>query len=71
MTVLECRKGAVATQSDVDLALVEVGFPALIAHMAKEHASVYGIGSIVIAMLAGFGIDYLASRIFKRKAAAG
>ncbi|MFZ0960191.1 MAG: TIGR02186 family protein [Terriglobia bacterium] len=70
VSVLECRKGEVANQSDVDLGLVEVGFPALVARLAKEQASLYGIMSIIIAMVAGFGIDFIASRVFKRKAAA-
>ena len=68
MSVLECRNGEVANQSDVDVGLVEVGFPALVGRLAKEQASFYGIMSIIIAMVAGFGIDFIASRIFRRKA---
>jgi hypothetical protein len=70
VSVLECRNGEVDKHSDADLRLVEVGFPALVARLAKERASFYGIMSIIIAMAAGFGIDFIASRIFKRKAAA-
>ena len=70
VSVLECQDGQVAKQSDVDLMLVEVGFPALVARLAKEQASLYGIISVITAMLAGFGIDFIASRIFRRKAAA-
>jgi hypothetical protein len=69
VSVLDCRNGEVDKQSDADLGLVEVGFPALVARLAKEQASLYGIMSIIIAMVAGFGIDFIASRIFKRKAA--
>jgi uncharacterized protein (TIGR02186 family) len=69
LSVLECRDGRVAHKSDVDLAVVEVGFPALVARLAKDHASLYGIISVIIAMVAGFGIDFIASRIFKRKVA--
>ena len=69
-TVLECRNGDVASQSDVDLVLMEVGLPALVARLAKEHASLYGIMSIIIAMVAGFGIDFVAASIFRRQAAA-
>jgi len=70
VSVLECRNGAVANKSDVDLGVVEVGFPALVARLARERASLYGIISVVIAMVAGFGIDFIASRIFKRRVAA-
>jgi hypothetical protein len=54
----------------MDLAVVEVGFPALVARLATERASLYGIISVIIAMAAGFGIDFIASRIFKRRVAA-
>jgi len=70
VSVLECRNGEVANKSDVDLGVVEVGFPALVAKLARERASLYGIISVIIAMVAGFGIDFIASRIFKRKVAA-
>jgi hypothetical protein len=59
-----------ADKTDLELAVVEVGFPALIAKLARECASLYGIISVVVAMVAGFGIDFVASRIFKRKVAA-
>ncbi len=70
VSVLECRNGEVANKSDLDLRVVEVGFPALVARLAKEQASLYGIMCVIIAMVAGFGIDFIASRIFKRKMAA-
>jgi uncharacterized protein (TIGR02186 family) len=70
VSVLECRDGKVVDKVDVDLAVVEVGFPALVARLARERASLYGIISVIIAMVAGFGIDFIASRIFKRRVAA-
>jgi uncharacterized protein (TIGR02186 family) len=70
VSVLECGNGAVVNKADVDLAVVEVGFPALIARLARDRASLYGIISVIIAMVAGFGIDFIASRLFKRKVAA-
>jgi len=70
VTVLECRNGDVAHQSQVALKLAEVGFPALIARLAREKAALYGFISVLIAMVAGFGIDFIAARIFKRRAAA-
>ncbi len=65
-----CRDGEIKESSVVPLKVVEVGFPAMIASMARDHASTYGIVSIIIAMLAGFGIDFVTSRIFKKKIAA-
>ena len=65
-----CRDGEVKESSVVPLKVVEVGFPAMIASLARGRASIYGIVSIIIAMLAGFGIDFITSRIFKKKIAA-
>jgi hypothetical protein len=70
VSVLECRDGEVAKKSDVDLAVVEVSFPALVATLAAEHASLYGIISVIIAMVGGVGIDFITSRLLKRKVAA-
>lgn len=64
-----CREGEVKESSVVPLKVVKVGFPAMITSLAREHSSTYGIVSIIIAMLAGFGIDFIASRLFKRKIA--
>ena len=65
-----CRDSVVKETSAVPLKVVEVGFPAMITSLAKGHASAYGIVSIIIAMLAGFGIDFVTSRIFKKKISA-
>jgi hypothetical protein len=64
-----CRDGEVKESSAVPLKVVEVGFPAMITSSARSHASAYGIASIIIAMLAGFGIDFVSSRIFKKRIA--
>jgi hypothetical protein len=64
-----CRDGEVKESSVVPLKVVEIGFPAMITSLARGHASTYGILSIIIAMLAGFGIDFIASRIFKKRIA--
>ena len=65
-----CRDSLVKETATVPLKVVEVGFPAMITSLARGHASTYGIVSIIIAMLAGFGIDFVTSRIFKKKIAA-
>ena len=70
VSVLECRDGKVVNKVDVDLPVMEVGFPALVARLARERASLYGLISVIIAMVAGFGIDFIATRVFERKVAA-
>lgn len=65
-----CRDGEVKESAVVPLKVVEVGFPAMITSLARERASIYGIASILIAMLAGFGIDFITSRIFKKRISA-
>jgi len=67
ISVLECRGGEVIQSSDVPIKAVEVGFPGLVAWLATQRPSSYGIVSVVVAMLAGFGIDFIAARLFKRK----
>jgi uncharacterized protein (TIGR02186 family) len=69
VSVLECRNGEVVENSEVDLRVVEVGFPALVVRLAMQRPATYGLISVVIAMLAGFGIDFIAARLFKRKVA--
>ncbi len=64
--VLECSGGAVVNNADLDLAMEEVGFPAVIARMARERAPLYGAMSVIMAMVVGFGIDFVAARIFRR-----
>ena len=70
VSVYACREGEVKESLKGPLKVVEVGFPALVASMAREHASTYGIVSIVVAILAGFGIDFLATRLFKKRISA-
>ena len=67
ISVLECREGEVVESSDVPLKVVEVGFPALVAFLATQHSSAYGILCVVVALVAGFGIDFVAARVFKRR----
>jgi uncharacterized protein (TIGR02186 family) len=67
VTVYACRGGEVKESLKVPLQVVEVGFPAMIASLARERPSTYGIISVVVAILAGFGIDFLATLLFKKK----
>lgn len=65
--VYECRGGAVVRDASTSLRVAEVGFPAEIAFLAREHASFYGALCVIVAMMAGFGIDFLAARLSGKK----
>lgn len=58
--VYACRDGRIVGQSGAALQLVEVGFPAFMAAAAREHPYGYGILAVIMAVIAGFGIDALA-----------
>lgn len=65
--VYACRDHRVIAQSATTLQLVEVGFPAYVAGLASERPWVYGSGAVLLAMLAGFGIDALTAGLRRRK----
>ena len=71
--VYACRDRKVIAHSAATLELVEVGFPAYMANLAAKRPWTYGSGAVLIAMIAGFGIDALAVRLrrIKRRARAG
>jgi uncharacterized protein (TIGR02186 family) len=58
--VYACRDGRIVGQSGTTLNLAEVGFPAFMANAAREHPYGYGILAVILAVIAGFGIDALA-----------
>jgi uncharacterized protein (TIGR02186 family) len=62
----ECQDHKVVRQTTATLRVVEVGFPAWMSWVSRQHASLYGLMAVVVAMVAGFGIDLLVSR-FRRK----
>lgn len=66
----ECLGGAVLREMAVPLEVVEIGFPAFMSALSKNHPTIYGILAVVMAMLAGFGIDFLVSRFRGKKPAA-
>jgi len=68
--VYACRENAIVGRTGTVLRLVEVGFPAFVANLAHTHPYSYGLFAVVLAVIAGFGIDALASRLRgKRKPA--
>jgi len=62
----ECREGEVVDEVSRNLEVVKVGFPAKVAYLASDRAKVYGILCVLIALIAGFGIDFLASLLGKK-----
>ena len=50
--------------------MVKVGVPATLHDFAMNDAAKYGGLAVLIAVLAGFGIDFLVARIFGSKAKA-
>ena len=65
--VYEILRGSVARHSSVPLKVVEVGFPAAIFDLATNRAPIYGALAVLVAVLAGFGIDFLATLLFGRR----
>jgi hypothetical protein len=51
------------------LPVVEVGLPAWLAAIATQRAAAYGVAAVLAAVLAGFGIDFLAALVFGRRRA--
>jgi len=70
VSVYECRDGTITGTASASLPVVKVGFPAWLAGLATERATLYGIVAVLAAALAGFGIDFLAALVFGRKRAA-
>ncbi len=67
VTVLECRGGMVTGEASISLEVVKVGFPATLAVLAYDRAPLYGLLAVLMAVAAGFGIDFLAAKLFGKK----
>lgn len=67
--VHEIHDGDVVRQADVSIPVVRMGFPAWLAALAENRASLYGVTAVAIGSLAGFGIDFLATLLFGKKRA--
>jgi uncharacterized protein (TIGR02186 family) len=61
--VYQCLNGEVVAQARAHLEVSEVGIPADLARLAKEHASLYGALCVLLAMAAGFGIDLIVMKL--------
>ncbi len=64
--VYECRDGNLVGRTTAQLDVIKIGFPATMAALATSHPSAYGIGAVLIAALAGFGMDFLVSLLRRR-----
>lgn len=64
----ECRDGAVAGKATARLDVRELGFPEKVAGLARNRGSLYGMLCVLVAMIAGFGIDFVAAKLGKRGA---
>ncbi len=65
--VYECRDRAIARTWSAPLEVVKVGFPAWLSALAAERAAAYGGLAVAVAVLAGFGIDFLVRFVFGKK----
>jgi hypothetical protein len=61
--VYQCLHGEVTAQARAPLEVREVGIPADLARLAKERASIYGALCVLLAMAAGFGIDFIVVKL--------
>lgn len=63
VTAYWCREGRVAGQTTATLTVKRVGLPAIVADLAQNQAPKYAVLAVLAAMLAGFGIDQVVSRL--------
>jgi uncharacterized protein (TIGR02186 family) len=69
--VYECRDRSVVRLSSAPLEVVKVGFPARLSSLAMNQAALYGVLAVLAAAIAGFGIDFVATKLFGKKRAVG
>jgi uncharacterized protein (TIGR02186 family) len=70
VSAYECRDGAVVGKIASGLEVREMGFPEKIAGMARNRGYLYGMLCVLVAMIAGFGIDFVAMKLGKKGAVA-
>ncbi len=69
VSVCACREHKVIAQSTATLQLTEVGFPAYVAQLAFARPWIYGIGAVLVAVLAGFLTDLLTNGLRRKRKA--
>lgn len=65
VTAFEWRNGEVKPIAEQVLVVAQTGFAALLAEFATQEPAQYGILCILLAVVAGFGIDFLAAKVFR------
>ena len=68
VSVYEYRERAVVGAAEVPLPVERVGFPAWLVVVVKQRSLLYGLIAVLVAAVAGFGIDLLVALVFGRKA---
>jgi len=63
LTAYECRQGRVIRQSTATLTVTRVGLPVAVAALAQQRPAQYAGLAVITAMIAGFGIDFVVSRL--------
>ncbi len=66
--VYAIRDHAIIARASTRLEVVEVGFPAYMANLATSRPWFYGVLAVIAAVIAGFGIDFIAVRLRKTRA---
>ena len=61
--VYACRNRVVIARADALLRVAEAGFPVQMAAQAKNHPFGYGVFAVLTAVIAGFAIDAIISRL--------
>jgi hypothetical protein len=66
VVVYEFRNGSIAGEFHAPLKVDRVGFPAFMVSLAKNRAELYGGLSVILAVLAGFGMDSLVAALRRK-----
>jgi hypothetical protein len=66
VVVYEFRNGSIARELHAPLKVDRVGFPAYMASLARNRAELYGVLCVILAVLAGFGMDSLVAALRRR-----
>ncbi len=61
--VYAVRDRAIVARASTALPVVEIGFPAFMASLAGKHPWIYGLLAVLAAVVAGFGMDFIAVRL--------
>lgn len=67
----ECRDGQIVRRGGAELNVVKVGMPESIHAFAMNQSVQYGILAVLIAVIAGFGIDFVTTKLFGAKPRGG